>query len=772
MRRSTSKLALALALVPLSVTAALWVRQGSGLPAPAEASSSELRVASFPSPDSEVAGWYASAAEAFRGGDLGLVRASLTELAGSRPDEAGRARVAQGLYEYSSGDLRQAIATLTPLAGMAPELEDWRLFAVADGAARLGQQTAAAEALAALLDRHQSSPLRGRALLTAVEQTWRAGNSAQALALLSRGRQAGLSGEIATELEVLAWEIASAEGDQQARHEAARRLLVSSPMTTWRLNITDLFRDDRGRIDSWEGVLTAEEVMQRSEAWMAAGRPLHAQRSLETVASGDRDTRWEVLMAQALTEQGKGAEAYRRLRPVRARNAEELALLEWQRAVAAADQAVARRGRANLPASERNKLLQASQRHLRRVVELGASTPVSIKAVREIYSAIAEQGRFDESMKLLGLLRQLDPHDRTGAAFLWERGWQEFQRRNYTGAIGYFTHLEQLYPDDRESHRGRYWKARALEGLGDSRRAQQAFRAVVQTADTADFYVRQAALRLDGEQPVHTPGSLAPRWPEDPRLERVLLLADLGLTPLARQELDLLTQWDVGAGSRDLVALRGILTVREGKPRQGVIALRAAFPALGGPYQSTVPQPVLEAYYPLPHAEVIRHHADAAGLPVSLVAGIIRQESAFDSRAESWAGARGLMQLMPATAREMAGKLGEAYSPARLFNPDFSIQLGSHYFRYVLDRFDGNVELALAGYNGGPNRIRRLWIEAGRPEARDLDLFVETLVIRESQDYVKRILVLADSYRQIYGEGEGAPAAQQNRAPGRRQRGA
>jgi soluble lytic murein transglycosylase len=131
------------------------------------------------------------------------------------------------------------------------------------------------------------------------------------------------------------------------------------------------------------------------------------------------------------------------------------------------------------------------------------------------------------------------------------------------------------------------------------------------------------------------------------------------------------------------------------------------------------------------------------------VAGIIRQESAFDHRAQSWAGARGLMQIMPATAKEWAGKLDMQHSPERLFDPDYSIRLGSAYFDWVLDRFDGNVELALAGYNGGPNRIQRLWREAGGDEA-ELDHFLESLDISESQAYVKRILVLSDSYRQLY----------------------
>ena len=76
------------------------------------------------------------------------------------------------------------------------------------------------------------------------------------------------------------------------------------------------------------------------------------------------------------------------------------------------------------------------------------------------------------------------------------------------------------------------------------------------------------------------------------------------------------------------------------------------------------------------------------------------------------------------------------------------MRLGSAYFRELIDDFDGNVELALASYNGGPNRIQRLWTKSG-PNPR-LDDFLETLNLDESRNYVKRILVLADSYRQLY----------------------
>ena len=177
------------------------------------------------------------------------------------------------------------------------------------------------------------------------------------------------------------------------------------------------------------------------------------------------------------------------------------------------------------------------------------------------------------------------------------------------------------------------------------------------------------------------------------------------------------------------------------------MVIRDAFPALGGAWQATLPEEARRLYYPLEYQDTIRTWASRNQVPLHLVFGIIRQESAFDRNAQSWAGARGLMQLMPGTARELAGKLGLAYSHDKLSDPDFNLRLGTAYFSRVLGMFDGNVELALAGYNGGPYRIKRLWREWGGSE---MDRFLESLNIEEAKTYVKRILVLSDSYRQLY----------------------
>jgi soluble lytic murein transglycosylase len=178
-----------------------------------------------------------------------------------------------------------------------------------------------------------------------------------------------------------------------------------------------------------------------------------------------------------------------------------------------------------------------------------------------------------------------------------------------------------------------------------------------------------------------------------------------------------------------------------------VQVIRDAFPSLGGAFQANVPDEARRLYYPIDFQEAIRTWSALNHLPSYLVCGMIRQESAFDNTAQSLAGARGLMQLMPSTAKELALHNGLTYSHDLLNDPSFNVRLGTTYFRQVYTMFGENLELSLAGYNGGPYRIKRLWNEAGNS---DIDRFLENLGVEESKIYVKRILVLSDSYRQLY----------------------
>ena len=131
--------------------------------------------------------------------------------------------------------------------------------------------------------------------------------------------------------------------------------------------------------------------------------------------------------------------------------------------------------------------------------------------------------------------------------------------------------------------------------------------------------------------------------------------------------------------------------------------------------------------------------------------GITRQESSFDRAAMSHVGARGLMQLMPATAREQAGKLGMPYDLGRLTSdPAYNVMLGSDYFQRLLDQWGGNAPLAIASYNAGAGNVRK-WVRAnGDPRSgADVVRWIEDIPFSETRNYVQRVLENAVVYDAI-----------------------
>jgi len=317
-------------------------------------------------------------------------------------------------------------------------------------------------------------------------------------------------------------------------------------------------------------------------------------------------------------------------------------------------------------------------------------------------------------------------------------------------AIGYWSELEDMYPGTSNARSGRYWTARSHETLGHEDRAADIYREILAT-QADDFYSRHARSRLDESTPLAIEAPLLPTepWPEDPALDRARWLSHSGLDELALHELE--GQENAVADRRAFCAQKAVVLAHLGQRRDSIQSLVCAFPALGKAHQSIVPEDAQQLYYPLDFRSIIEQRANEQELSPNLVFAMVRQESAFDAEARSWAGARGLMQLMPATGKEVAQRLGLSYSSSRLNDPDFSVRLGTRYFRQVLDMFDDNQELALAGYNGGPYRIKKLWRQAGsNPE---LDRFVEGLSLEETKTYVKRILLFEASYHRLYSEG-------------------
>ena len=687
---------------------------------------------------------YSEAAAAVRRNDCAAAYKALAPILAGRDSEAAFSQLLLGFYAHSCEQVAYAEERLFAARNPKGPLEDWRLYLLSDTAAARGHVLLAQTSLAKLLGDYPGSALRPRALLKAAAIAWQRGDKQRALDLIGASRSEELRGDEASQLEALAWQIGVQTGDREAQAEAARRLLVNFPLKAAELKVIDLFRGPDGVL-SWSRVLTGDQLKRRAQALLDLKLEGNALATLDSVALADRGFDWQLLEAETLTRLHRGSDALDLLAGRAAAEPGQAAALAWARAQAADDAATAQRGRANLGSAERQQLRLLSQQYLEKVAQIGTDRELAAKALKSLYADYQTDGLFDRAVETLRRLRRFDPKDTSGAANLWQVGWQEYGKGNYTGAIGTWTELYSLYPEDSNARRGRYWTGRAFDLLGEGERAQQIYNEIAQ-ADTADFYRRNAQARLRGRPAaaLATAAQTREPWPVDPALDRARLLTDLGLDDLALSEAELVRD---KAQPRSLRALEAVILAHQGNHRKSTQVIRDAFPALGGPFQATLPDEARRLYYPLEYQDTIRTWAVTNRLPTYLVFGIIRQESAFDANAQSWAGARGLMQLMPATARELAAKNGLPWTQNMLADPAVNVRLGTTYFRQVFSMFNENLELSLAGYNGGPYRIKRLWQESGNGE---IDRFLESLGLEESKTYVKRILVLSDSYRQLY----------------------
>ena len=206
------------------------------------------------------------------------------------------------------------------------------------------------------------------------------------------------------------------------------------------------------------------------------------------------------------------------------------------------------------------------------------------------------------------------------------------------------------------------------------------------------------------------------------------------------------------AATRKRPAHRGPRAARQRRRRIGAIILAAvigafvaAFVAGVGPLGNAVREITL----PLRHEDIIRQQAAEENLDPALIAAVIYEESRFRDQT-SRAGARGLMQITPATADFIARDSGGvAFTQADLATPQVNISYGAYYLRYLLDRYDDDPELAVAAYNAGETNVNRWIAQAGGVE--DFDPH-EDIPFPETTSYVENVIERQAEYRKNYSE--------------------
>jgi soluble lytic murein transglycosylase len=283
----------------------------------------------------------------------------------------------------------------------------------------------------------------------------------------------------------------------------------------------------------------------------------------------------------------------------------------------------------------------------------------------------------------------------------------------------------------------RYWRAFALECTGERRQADELY---AELAKERHYYGFLAADVLDlpynmQPQPVHVSDVELAAIAARPGIARAVELFRLNLLVDARRE------WQAEIGRLDLEHRRGAAVLASGMGWHDRAIITANSAGL---------HDALDLRFPMPFRDRVEYYSMRNQLDIPFTFALLRKESAFMPDAVSSAGARGLMQVMPATGKGIARRLKEPPPSAHgLMDVETNLRFGSAYLRQVLDRFGNNAVLAAAAYNAGPRRVDD-WLErnAGQPPA----LWIENISFRETRQYVKDVLAFASVFQwQLHG---------------------
>ncbi|WP_407316215.1 transglycosylase SLT domain-containing protein [Pseudomonas sp. nanlin1] len=290
-----------------------------------------------------------------------------------------------------------------------------------------------------------------------------------------------------------------------------------------------------------------------------------------------------------------------------------------------------------------------------------------------------------------------------------------------------------------ETNRWQYWQARSLElAQPQNPQVQALYKNVAKERDFYGFLAAdrsQSAYQLNN-RPLPLSQALMTKVRTAPGVRRALELYARGQIVDARREWYHVSRHF----SRDEMVAQARLAYD----------MRWYFPAIRTISQAQYWDD-LDIRFPMAHRDTLIREANLRGLHTSWVFAITRQESAFMDDARSGVGAMGLMQLMPATAKETARKFSiPLASPQQAFDPDKNIQLGAAYLSQVHGQFNGNRVLASAAYNAGPGRVRQ-WLRGANHLS--FDVWVESIPFDETRQYVQNVL----SYAVIYGQKLNAP---------------
>ncbi len=355
-----------------------------------------------------------------------------------------------------------------------------------------------------------------------------------------------------------------------------------------------------------------------------------------------------------------------------------------------------------------------------------------------VWASIGAQATQKLSDEALGYFAKAKPADLPDAHLIWYAR-AALRQGDWTRVL---AAIAAMSPETAAQPVWQYWRARGLlaDNLGEAAQ-QQAHTLLEGIAGLRGFYEMLALEELG--LPILPPPTPEPLTElekaaaqANPGLQRALAAINLGLRSEGVREWNYSTNLHSpgGMSERELLAAADLACRWEVWDR----CINTS--------ERTKGQIDLTQRFPMPHKQAVVERSKAIGLDPAYVYGLIRQESRFIVEARSGVGASGLMQVMPATARWTAKKIGlTGFKPQHITDRDTNIAIGTGYLKLVLDDFAGSMPLAAAAYNAGPSRPRAWRGQSGAP-SMEAAIWAETIPFTETRDYVKKVLANTTIY--------------------------
>ena len=403
----------------------------------------------------------------------------------------------------------------------------------------------------------------------------------------------------------------------------------------------------------------------------------------------------------------------------------------------------------------------------RTVSELRQSAPTSPWLEQALLSSAnlhLVHHEYDQALDAYREAQQRFPDGPRASYVHWKAAWLTLRQGRNDEAKKEFEEQIARYPTGGETPAALYWRARLAEEDNQPVMARAFYQKLSDRyrnfyyaelgrqrlkklpSDAGSDTTTQYAL-LDRVPPLDSLGKVTESLPpaDDLHVQKAELLGNGGLVDFAVRELQAAATTEGGSWGPAETAQ---LYVETGHYDRAIETMKRSTPNYFALDIPDLPRSYWEALFPKAYWPDLKRSAAANALDPYLVASLIRQESEFNPSAVSRANAVGLMQLLPKTGKMVAKEVKlKRYNPSQLYTPAVNLQLGTRYFKGMVDKF-GSFEYALAAYNAGSDRVEE-WL--GQGKYRDPQEFVESIPFTETREYVQAILRNASVYKQLYG---------------------